>query len=237
MSRPIYGTMEDVEIGDVFPTNNNGDCVLLEKIKKGSNPTVLIKFVETGHQKEVQLVNLLIGNIKDPMRPSRFGVGYLGVGKYSFSRDGKATLCARKWKSMLERCYCKKHAIKRPSYVGCTVAEEWHNFQNFAKWFYENYPGDGGCYELDKDRLVAGNRVYGPDTCCFLSHEENTMISSVKSYIFVSPEKEVVSFTNMNEFCRKNNLNSKNMHQVNNGKRKSSKGWTRYVEQQVEADN
>ena len=71
---------------------------------------------------------------------------------------------------MFDRCYYSGYQDNNPTYRGCTVAEEWHNFQNFAKWYEDNYI-EG--YQLDKDIKVEGNKVYGPDTCMFISKQEN----------------------------------------------------------------
>ena len=46
------------------------------------------------------------------------------------------------------------------NYLDVTVCEEWHNFQNFAKWFYENYYEiSGEKMRLDKDILIKGNKM------------------------------------------------------------------------------
>lgn len=79
------------------------------------------------------------------------------------------------WKGMLGRCYSEKHQSKRPTYIGCSVCEEWLLFSNFKKWFDENYtPG----YELDKDILVEGNKVYSPDTCRFVPKYINLLVKT-----------------------------------------------------------
>lgn len=77
---------------------------------------------------------------------------------------------------MLRRCYDKKEQEIHSSYVGCTVCEEWHNFQNFAKWYEENY------YEiknermhLDKDILFKKNKIYSPDKCVFVPQTINSL--------------------------------------------------------------
>ena len=77
------------------------------------------------------------------------------------------------WRDMLERCYCQKRQELQPSYKGCTVCEEWKYFSNFRKWFAENYV-EG--WHLDKDVLKIGNRVYSPETCCFLPHKLNSIL-------------------------------------------------------------
>lgn len=53
---------------------------------------------------------------------------------------------------MLERCYSDKLYKRYPTYRVCSVTEEWYNFQNFAKWYDENYyEVDDEKMELDKD--------------------------------------------------------------------------------------
>lgn len=74
---------------------------------------------------------------------------------------------------MLRRCYDKEFQLKNKSYQGCTVCEEWHNFQNFAEWFYQNY-FDGAC--LDKDLLCCGNKTYSPDKCCLITRSLNSFL-------------------------------------------------------------
>lgn len=61
--------------------------------------------------------------------------------------DEKVLMANRVWRSMLSRCYSKKYQEKEPSYIDCSVCEEWLLFSNFKKWFDENYV-DG--YALDK---------------------------------------------------------------------------------------
>lgn len=112
------------------------------------------------------------GRVKNPNHKSVFGVGFFGQGVYKTSIQGKNTKQYVRWNSMLERCYDEKSLEKRPSYKDVTVCEEWHNFQNFAKWFDENYI-EG--WDLDKDILVKGNKIYSPDTCCFVPPEINNL--------------------------------------------------------------
>ena len=79
----------------------------------------------------------------------------------------------RTWRSMLERCYSKKFHAKYPTYVGCSVVPEWHRFSTFRQWM-EEQPWEGN--QLDKDILIPGNKVYGPETCVFVSRQLNTFL-------------------------------------------------------------
>ena len=76
-----------------------------------------------------------------------------------------------KWVSMLHRCY--KNTYKNPTYSGCTICEEWIYFSNFKSWM-ETQDWEGK--DLDKDLLVYQNKVYSPETCCFLEHKINTFL-------------------------------------------------------------
>ena len=77
------------------------------------------------------------------------------------------------WGQMLKRCYSKEYLDKRPTYRGCSVCEEWSSFSNFKKWFDDNYV-EG--YSLDKDILFKNNKLYSPDTCCFVPNEINVLL-------------------------------------------------------------
>lgn len=76
------------------------------------------------------------------------------------------------WRDMLQRCYDTNFQKKNSTYIGCTVCDEWLLLSNFKKWFDENYI-EG--YALDKDILVKGNKVYSPNTCCFVPKEINAL--------------------------------------------------------------
>ena len=62
---------------------------------------------------------------------------------------------------MLRRCYDEKYHQKEPTYIGCTVCDEWRYFLNFEKWYEDNwYDIEGETMCLDKDILVKGNNLY-----------------------------------------------------------------------------
>lgn len=71
----------------------------------------------------------------------------------------------RTWKNMLDRCYSDKARLEYPTYTGCTVAPEWHSFMHFRSWWLQHYKDE---FQLDKDLLLTGNKVYSADTCIFV---------------------------------------------------------------------
>ena len=75
---------------------------------------------------------------------------------------------------MLIRCYEPYTINKYPTYIEVIVCKEWHNFQNFAKWYEENYYEIGkGKMHLDKDILFKGCKIYSPKTCIFVPERIN----------------------------------------------------------------
>ena len=88
------------------------------------------------------------------------------------TRKESVTKSARAWNNMKQRCYSEKYQTKYPTYIGCYVCEEWLNYDTFKEWFNKNYV-EG--YVLDKDILVEGNKVYSPQTCCFVPQMINNL--------------------------------------------------------------
>lgn len=91
--------------------------------------------------------------------------------------DGKSKMlwrCPfyRVWQHMLDRCYSAKLIAKYPTYANCSLAPEWHKFSAFRRWMFLQ-PWEGN--HLDKDILFPGNKVYGPDTCVFVSAAINLL--------------------------------------------------------------
>jgi hypothetical protein len=112
-----------------------------------------------------------------------YGVGIndadYSISNYSVSGSKKHLLYRcnyfSAWKGMLMRCYSEKYKSKKPTYLGCSVCEEWLTFSNFKKWM-ENQDWHGK--QLDKDILCAGNKIYSPDNCCFVSAKLNNFLTS-----------------------------------------------------------
>jgi hypothetical protein len=205
-------------------TNNAGHSGRI--VEYVNNKKVYFQF-DSGYVGCFRIDVIRKGKFKDKMSPSVYGVGFIGDGEYKSKENGKHTKAYATWTNMLQRCYDSKCQQRHPTYNGCLVDKNWHNFQNYAQWFEENYPNDGKNYQLDKDRLVKGNKVYGPSTCCFLTPQKNNEVSHAKHYAFISPLGEKVEFFNLNKFCRENNLNLGNMCNVANGKQSHHKGWTK----------
>jgi len=80
------------------------------------------------------------------------------------------------WYSMLRRCYSATKDVKFKAYEGCTVSDTFKMYSNFKKWCHSQVGFNNIGWHLDKDLLVKGNKVYSPETCCFLPPEINILI-------------------------------------------------------------
>ena len=101
------------------------------------------------------------------------GLFFKGNGKYSSNH-----ISYKIWSGIIRRNYDNNVIYKQNSYGDCIIDKRWYNFQVFAEWFENNYI-EG--FHLDKDILIKGNKIYGPETCCFVPKEINTLFVLCKS--------------------------------------------------------
>ncbi len=90
---------------------------------------------------------------------------------------------SKMWRRMLDRCYSESYHKHNPCYIGCMVCDEWLKLSNFYKWVQDPKNGYKNGYHLDKDILVRGNRVYSPNTCCFVPPQINEMFVKINKNI------------------------------------------------------
>ena len=110
-----------------------------------------------------------------------YGVGVCDKGKHIACIAGKKTKVYSVWSDMLRRCCSQKFKDKWPTYADCCVSENFKSFQYFAEWCsYQVGFGVKG-YALDKDILFRGNKIYSEDTCVFIPHEVNSVLSMCNS--------------------------------------------------------
>lgn len=164
---------DKVLVGQVRNTNEGGSFTVIEF---HSAKNVIIRHNdEHGHIAKVSSDQVRNGNIRNPFYPTLYGVAYMGVGKHRAKINGKNVQHYSIWTSAVCRCYCPVRLAKRPSYNGCTLSKEFLCYQNFAEW-YTTHESYGLGYELDKDLLVKGNKVYSAETCTMIPKELNLVI-------------------------------------------------------------
>lgn len=79
------------------------------------------------------------------------------------------------WNSLRRRCLPGgAHQRNRPTYVGCTIDPAWWTLSDFKGWHNVSHVSG---WHLDKDLIVPGNKVYGPDTCAYVPLALNTLFT------------------------------------------------------------
>lgn len=115
-------------------------------------------------------------------RPLVCGVGVYEKGEFigAYTLAGKSvhTKEYELWRGTLRRCYSKESLEKHPTYAGCTVSENFKNFQYFAEWCQSQVGFGVQGFQLDKDILVKGNKVYSETTCVFVPKKINNLLVS-----------------------------------------------------------
>lgn len=150
--------------------NKHGSTMKVVEYKNANNMTV--EFYN-GYKVKTTWNSFNLGEVKNPYDRTVRNVGFLGEGIYNKRKNSRQYAT---WNSMLIRCYDDDFHRKHPSYLECSVINDWHNFQNFAEWYDNNYyEVEGNEIHLDKDILIKGNKVYSPDTCIFVPYRINTL--------------------------------------------------------------
>jgi len=101
------------------------------------------------------------------------------ITRHEINDDGKYVCvwtdpCYSIWKGLLARIYRPDTVKQARVYMGCSLYYDWHYLSKFQAWFSENWV-EG--WSLDKDILVYGNKIYGPDTCRFVPNYINNLFT------------------------------------------------------------
>lgn len=115
-----------------------------------------------------------LGTVKNLYFPSVYGIGFIGE---EYSNKGNEVVY-KSWSHMLGRCYNKKDSRYRfYGATGVKVCEEWHNFSNYAKWYYDNYYVIDEKLSVDKDIINKDSKIYSPETCIIIPEKINQMFT------------------------------------------------------------
>ena len=160
-------------VGNVFKSLNSGD---FKVVKYNDSRNVEIQFLKTGYRKVAEMKEVRSGEVKDPYLPSVYGVGVLGT-KYQSTINGVRTKEYALWYDMLVRCYSDSSKKRRPTYEGCEASENFKSYEHFYEWCHKQIGFGNEGWQLDKDLLVKGNKVYSESTCVFLPVEINSLLT------------------------------------------------------------
>ncbi len=166
----------DELLGREYVTNNCGKCFIIDY---RSYHDVTVMFYDPIYVTKVEIGNLEKGNVKNPLFPTYLGKGYFGIGKYG---GVKHKPLYELWTGIIDRAYNEERMLKAPTYSDVTVCKEWLCFQNFAAWcegqeFFKARDDKGKPYHLDKDTLSSGDKIYSPETCCFVPRAINNLFT------------------------------------------------------------
>ena len=159
-------------VGNVFKSKSSGDFKI---VKYNHARDVEVQFLKTGYEMVSTLDTVKTGLIKDPYSPSVCGVGILGT-KYPVKINGVITKEYDLWHSMLRRCYSDTSKKKHPAYEGCEVSENFKSYEYFYEWCHKQIGFGNEGWQLDKDLLIKGNKVYNENVCVFIPQEINSML-------------------------------------------------------------
>lgn len=160
-------------VGEKYITNQKYETEIIEYLG-ALNCTVQFNDERSTTLYGVSYARVKTGSVTNPYHKSVLGIGYIGEGIYRAKIKGKTTKAYSTWTKVLERCYNEKLREKYPTYKDVGVCKEWECFQNFAEWFEDKLIGG---FVLDKDILFKGNKVYSPNTCCFVPQEINKLFT------------------------------------------------------------
>ena len=126
----------------------------------------------------------LHGEIKNNSKNNASNGLIYGVGirddKYPISLNGKKVKEYVLWNKMLERCYSPKVSERNPTYINTRCSKEFLLYSSFYDWLHlqdnwEYLIDNDIKFNLDKDILIKGNKVYSPETCCLVPQNVNSL--------------------------------------------------------------
>ena len=159
-------------VGKVCKSLNSGDFKIL---KYNDSYNVEIQFLKTEYETVARLGHIKSGSVKDPYSPSVYGVGITGV-KYPITINCVHTKEYDLWNGMLRRCYSNTLKKKYPTYIDCEVSDKFKSYEYFYEWCHKQIGFSNKDWNLDKDLLIKGNKVYSENSCVFIPKEINLML-------------------------------------------------------------
>ncbi len=157
-------------VGAFFEVNDGQ----LELIQYNGNKRVLVRFVESGYTGFTTMMNIKAGEVKDRLKPTVCGVGYVGDGCPVKGEERRKLYLV--WRNMLIRLTDR---IKFPTYANVEICPSWYCFSNFANDVitlpgYERFMSERDI-SLDKDILSGERKRYSRETCQWISKADNTI--------------------------------------------------------------
>lgn len=93
--------------------------------------------------------------------------------------NGKSirTFSSNVWYHVKSRCKINGGCQREiPTYVGCTMSDTFKDFQKFTDWHIGQVGYSVPNYEIDKDLLSKGNKVYSEEFCVLIPQQLNCFL-------------------------------------------------------------
>lgn len=161
--------LNDIQVGMIFESAKSGKFKVLGY---NSSKDVKVEFLETGFTTSVYAHQVRHGELSDWMLPTVYGIGRIGpTGRSSGPLP-------ERWRSLIQRCYdTNPNTVnQRIGYEDVTICEEWLTFTNFKIWAEQQVGFDQKGWQLDKDLLFKGNKIYRPNACVYLPAKINKLL-------------------------------------------------------------
>lgn len=124
--------------------------------------------------------------------------------EYNMIKKSKSYKC---WRGILNR-------VGKGRYKNVSIHQDWLDYRSFKK-FHDMWYREGFC--LDKDLLSKGEKIYSPDTCCFLPPRLNCAIRecSVKTKKYAQKDGEYYFTISLGMGCSPFTVTCKTIHEYN----------------------
>ena len=166
---------EEEKHARIGETNKNKDGCLMKIIEYNKADDIVVEFQDKYKTKvRTRYTAFKSGSIRNPYHTSVYGIGIIG-NKYPIRKNGIIMKEYRAWHCMMSRCFTKTFH----TYEDVTCCNEWLLYENFYEWLHSQENFDkwsvGERWEVDKDILIKGNKIYSPETCVLVPHSINSL--------------------------------------------------------------
>lgn len=159
-------------VGDIFKTNEGYEVKLI-RYDDASN--IVVKFLDSyGGEVKTNIQAARNGSVANPYHKSVYGVACYGEPSDSWITCKPIYMT---WAGMIERVYVPSAWVKHPNYKECKVIESWHNFANYYEWAKYQIGSRTPRWQLDKDIICKGNKLYSPEFCSYVPSQLNALFT------------------------------------------------------------
>jgi hypothetical protein len=167
-------------INKVFEIKKYGKLKILgiyDKEPKKSKRYVC-EFLDTGFQTVSKLGHIKDGCVKDYLLPDICEIASVG-----YVKTPENNPCYKFWDGIIRRCTGRVSEECSIIYKGVTISERWRRFDHFLDDLkdligFKECIENGVKWDVDKDLLIYGNKLYSKETCCIIPGTINAFFTN-----------------------------------------------------------